>query len=85
MNTAQCSMPSLAASFYPTQGRATGVAWMLAFGRFGAILSTFLVAELIRRKMGFSDIFAIIAIAGGIATLAIIIKQLVHPEHKITR
>jgi AAHS family 4-hydroxybenzoate transporter-like MFS transporter len=29
MNTAQSSMPALAASFYPTQGRATGVAWML--------------------------------------------------------
>ncbi len=84
MNTAQCSMPSLAASFYPTQGRATGVAWMLAIGRFGAILSTFLVAELIRRKMGFGDIFAIIAIPAAIAAIAIAVKQLVHPEHKIT-
>jgi MFS transporter, AAHS family, 4-hydroxybenzoate transporter len=83
-NTAQCSMPSLAASFYPTQGRATGVAWMLAVGRFGAIAGTFLVAELVRRKMGFSDIFMIIAIPGAIAALAITVKQLVHPERKIT-
>jgi MFS transporter, AAHS family, 4-hydroxybenzoate transporter len=81
-NTAQCSMPSLAASFYPTQGRATGVAWMLAVGRFGAIAGTFLVAELVRQKMGFSDIFAIIAIPGAIAAIAIVIKQLVHPERK---
>jgi AAHS family 4-hydroxybenzoate transporter-like MFS transporter len=35
MNGAQSSMPALAAGFYPTQGRATGVAWMLGIGRFG--------------------------------------------------
>jgi MFS transporter, AAHS family, 4-hydroxybenzoate transporter len=29
MNTSQASMPALAAGFYPTEGRATGVAWML--------------------------------------------------------
>ena len=29
MNGAQSSMPAMAAGFYPTQGRATGVAWML--------------------------------------------------------
>ncbi len=82
-NTAQCSMPSLAAGFYPTQGRATGVAWMLAVGRFGAIAGTFLVAELVHRKMGFADIFAIIAIPGIIAASAIAIKQMVHPEKKM--
>lgn len=38
INGAQSAMPSLAARFYPTQGRATGVSWMLGIGRFGAIL-----------------------------------------------
>lgn len=37
MNTAQSSLPALAAAYYPTQGRATGVAWMLGIGRFGGI------------------------------------------------
>ena len=37
MNTAQSSLPSLAAGYYPTQGRATGVAWMMGIGRFGGI------------------------------------------------
>ena len=46
MNTAQSSLPALAAAFYPTQGRATGVAWMLGFGRFGGIAGSFLVAWL---------------------------------------
>ena len=46
MNTAQSSLPALAAAFYPTQGRATGVGWMLGLGRFGGIAGSFLVAEL---------------------------------------
>ncbi len=39
MNGAQSSMPALAAGFYPTQGRATGVARMLGIGRFGGSLA----------------------------------------------
>ena len=46
MNTAQSSMPALAAFLYPTQGRATGVAWMLRrSGRFGGIAGSYLVAN----------------------------------------
>src|SRR5260370_1731995 len=32
MNTAQSSMPALAAAVYPTQGPRTGVAWLLGIG-----------------------------------------------------
>ena len=46
MNTSQSSMPALAAGFYPTAGRATGVSTMLGIGRFGGIAGSFLVAEL---------------------------------------
>ena len=80
MNTAQSSMPALAAGFYPTQGRATGVAWMLGIGRFGGIAGSFLVAELARRQLGFSAIFAIVAVPGVIAALALVVKQFAHPE-----
>jgi MFS transporter, AAHS family, 4-hydroxybenzoate transporter len=80
MNTAQSSLPALAAGFYPTQGRATGVAWMLGLGRFGGIAGSFLVAELARRQMAFSDIFLIVAIPGLIAAAALMIKQFAHPE-----
>ena len=80
MNTAQSSMPALAAGYYPTQGRATGVAWMLGIGRFGGIAGSFLVAELARRHLGFSTIFAIIAIPGVIAAIALLVKQYAHPE-----
>ncbi|KAF3998818.1 MFS transporter [Glaciimonas immobilis] len=75
MNTAQSSMPALAAAFYPTQGRATGVAWMLGLGRFGGIAGSFLVAELTRRQFGFGGIFSVLAVAGLIAAAALLIKQ----------
>lgn len=80
MNTAQSSMPALAAGYYPTQGRATGVAWMLGIGRFGGIAGSFLVAELARRHLDFATIFMVIAVPGVIAAIALLVKQRVHPE-----
>ncbi|ACA15292.1 major facilitator superfamily MFS_1 [Methylobacterium sp. 4-46] len=85
MNTAQSSMPALAAAFYPTQGRATGVGWMLGLGRFGGIAGSFLVAELSRRQLSFGAIFAIVAVPGLIAAAALVIKQLAHPEDRAAR
>lgn len=85
MNTAQSSLPALAAGFYPTQGRATGVAWMLGLGRFGGIAGSFLVAELSRRQMTFSQIFLIVAIPGLVAAAALMVKQAAHPENKPAR
>jgi MFS transporter, AAHS family, 4-hydroxybenzoate transporter len=75
MNTAQSSMPALAAAFYPTQGRATGIAWMLGIGRFGGIAGSYLVAELTRLQLGFTEIFSIVAIAGLLAAFALVVKQ----------
>jgi AAHS family 4-hydroxybenzoate transporter-like MFS transporter len=75
MNTAQSSMPALAAAYYPTRGRATGVAWMLGIGRFGGIAGSFLVAELTARDLDFSQIFTVVAIPGVIAMAALLIKQ----------
>ncbi|MGI4816217.1 MAG: MFS transporter [Janthinobacterium lividum] len=80
MNTAQSSLPALAAAFYPTQGRGTGVAWMLGIGRFGGIAGSFLVAELTRRHFSFAGIFAVVAIAGVVACIALLIKQFAHPH-----
>ena len=80
MNTAQSSMPALAAAFYPTQGRGTGVAWMLGIGRFGGIAGSFLVAELTRQHFTFGGIFAVVAVAGVISCIALLAKQAVHPQ-----
>ncbi|QGZ65898.1 MFS transporter [Paraburkholderia acidisoli] len=80
MNTAQSSLPALAAAFYPTQGRGTGVAWMLGIGRFGGIAGSFLVAELTRRHFTFAGIFSTVAVAGLIAGAALLIKQAARPQ-----
>jgi len=74
MNTAQSSLPALAAGFYPTQGRATGVSWMLGVGRFGGIAGSFLVAELSRRQMAFSQVFTVVALAAVVSTAALLVK-----------
>jgi AAHS family 4-hydroxybenzoate transporter-like MFS transporter len=79
MNTAQSSLPALAAAFYPTAGRATGVSWMLGFGRFGGIAGSLLVAELTRRQFSFADIFAVVAVPGLVAALALLVKRWVQP------
>nr|WP_315591992.1 MFS transporter [uncultured Cupriavidus sp.] len=75
MNGAQSSMPTLAASFYPTQGRATGVAWMLGIGRFGGITGALLGAELLRLHLGFDMIFTLLAVPAFVAAGALVIKQ----------
>jgi MFS transporter, AAHS family, 4-hydroxybenzoate transporter len=80
MNTAQSSMPALAAAYYPTKGRGTGVAWMLGIGRFGGIAGSFLVAELSRRHFTFGGIFAVVATAGVISCVALLIKHSAQPK-----
>jgi AAHS family 4-hydroxybenzoate transporter-like MFS transporter len=75
MNTAQSSLPALAAAYYPTRGRPRGVAWMLGVGRFGGIAGSFLVAELTRRQLGFADVFAVVAVAALLSTVALLVKQ----------
>jgi AAHS family 4-hydroxybenzoate transporter-like MFS transporter len=74
MNTAQSSLPALAAGYYPTQGRATGVAWMLGIGRFGGIAGSFLVAELSRRQLAFSQVFSVVAAAALVSMAALLVK-----------
>lgn len=73
MNTAQSSLPSFAASFYPTSGRSTGVSWMLGIGRFGGIAGSYLVAELIRREMSLEQIFVILALPAAVSTTTLLI------------
>ncbi|WP_028310886.1 MFS transporter [Derxia gummosa] len=80
MNTAQSSMGSLAAAFYPTAGRATGVAWMLGIGRFGGIAGSFLVAEAQAAQLSLPATFTVLAVPGAIAMVALLIKQMRHPD-----
>ena len=75
MNAAQSSMQALAAEYYPTAGRASGVSWMLGIGRFGGIAGSFLVAELSRRHLELPQVFMIVGIPGLIAAAALVVKN----------
>jgi MFS transporter, AAHS family, 4-hydroxybenzoate transporter len=78
LTTSLTSLPALAASYYPTSGRATGVALMLGFGRFGGIAGSFLVAELTGLEMSFAQIFTVVAIASLASAAAILVKELAY-------
>jgi len=67
MNGAQTSMPVLAAESYPTQSRASGVAWMLGAGRMGAVLGAFGGGILMQAGYSMAQIVAGLA---GVAALA---------------
>jgi AAHS family 4-hydroxybenzoate transporter-like MFS transporter len=57
---------------------------MLGLGRFGGIAGSFLVAEMARANLSFTQIFAAVAIPGLISAVALLVKQFVHPEDKST-
>jgi MFS transporter, AAHS family, 4-hydroxybenzoate transporter len=76
-NTSQASLPGLAACYYPTVGRATGVSWMMGMGRFGGIAGSFLVAELARRQFTFEDMFMVLAVPAAVAAGSLLMKSLI--------
>lgn len=77
VNGAQSAMPSLAARFYPTQARATGVSWMLGIGRFGAILGAWSGATLLGLGWNFEQVLTALLVPAALATVAVVIKGLV--------
>ncbi|MCD5971625.1 MFS transporter [Pseudomonas quasicaspiana] len=74
INGAQSAMPSLAARFYPTQGRATGVSWMLGIGRFGAILGAWAGATLLGLGWNFEQVLTTLVVPAALAAIAVLIK-----------
>jgi len=80
VNTGQSAMPSLAAMFYPAQGRATGVSWMIGIGKFGGFIGTLIMGWLIPPftkdgNTNFTPIFLIIGAIVLISMVALIIKN----------
>lgn len=75
MNTAQSSLPALAAGFYPTPCRASGVAWMLGIGRLGGIAGSFMVAQMSAMQFGFTTILDVLALPGLFAAAFLLAKR----------
>lgn len=71
LSGAQATVPAIAAKFYPTEGRATGVAWVLGIGRFGGIAGALAGGTLLQLGWSFATILASLAVPCVIAALVI--------------
>ncbi|MBB5406341.1 AAHS family 4-hydroxybenzoate transporter-like MFS transporter [Paraburkholderia sp. HC6.4b] len=69
LTSAATSTSAYPARVYPTQARATGVAWVLGVGRTGAVAGAFLGGELLTLGWRAADVFGLLAaptlLAGG--------------------
>jgi len=53
----------LAALFYPTQIRSTGVGWSMGMGRFGSFIGPLVVGALVAAKLPITTVFLLIGLA----------------------
>lgn len=70
---ASASMSPLAAHYYPTTSRVTGIAWMLGMGRFGGVAGTMGGAWLLAVGWAFGAIFSLLAIPAVIAAVCLLL------------
>ena len=62
---------SLAATYYPTDIRSTGIGWSIGFGRMGAILGPVIGGGLISLQFDTQQLFVAVAIPGILAACAV--------------
>lgn len=72
LGAAQGSMPVLAAPYYATSARASGVAWMVGIGRIGGILGALTGGVLMQMGLSLSSVLCLIAIPGVVAAVALV-------------
>jgi AAHS family 4-hydroxybenzoate transporter-like MFS transporter len=73
MTGAQMSMLALAALFYPTHGRASGVAWMLGIGRLGGIIGALGGGALSAAGYSMIAILTLMAVPAFVAAIALLV------------
>lgn len=71
---AQVGINALAAGFYPTDSRATGVSWANAVGRTGSVLGSMIGGVLLSFGWSLSTVFIAAAVPAFIAALAMFLK-----------
>ncbi len=81
---AQTSLSALAANFYPTQVRGTGVSWMLGVGRWGAVLGAFIGGPMLKLGWDAQLIFSTLLIPLALAAGAVAIKGSAYKAAKAT-
>ncbi|MCL2653482.1 MAG: MFS transporter [Propionibacteriaceae bacterium] len=77
--SAQSSVAALAALFYPAEGRATGVSWMIGVGKFGGFVGIMLVDALLAASLGIAGILTVVAVVGLICVVALLVKNAIYP------
>ena len=76
----QVGVNALAAGFYPTASRATGVAWANAVGRSGSVLGSMFGGAILASGLGLPVAFAIVGIPVIIAGLSMFLKGKLAPQ-----
>jgi AAHS family 4-hydroxybenzoate transporter-like MFS transporter len=69
----QVGANALAAGYYPTASRATGVSWANGIGRIGSVLGSMIGGVMLSLNWGLPTVFAVVAIPAFIAGLAIFV------------
>jgi AAHS family 4-hydroxybenzoate transporter-like MFS transporter len=77
---AQPGINALAATYYPTYLRSTGVGWGLGIGRLGAIVGPVLGGEFMRLKWSTGDIFFAAAIPAFVSAVAMMFLRKAGPQ-----
>ena len=71
----QPGLNALAATYYPTDLRSTGVGWGLGIGRMGAILGPYVGGMLLARQWGPQQLFLAAAVPALISTITMIVLR----------
>jgi MFS transporter, AAHS family, 4-hydroxybenzoate transporter len=82
---AQVGVNALAAAYYPTTARATGVSWANAVGRIGSVLGSMVGGFLLSLGWDLSTVFTVAAVPALLAAVAMFAKgRLGRPAVKLT-
>lgn len=84
MNGAQSGLQTLAATFYPTHCRATGIAWMQGVGRFGGVAGTMMSAQLLSLQWQADSILMFLSLPALVAAAATVYKLQRYKPHALT-
>jgi MFS transporter, AAHS family, 4-hydroxybenzoate transporter len=72
----QPAVNALAATYYPTTLRSTGIGWSLGIGRIGSIVGPVVGGELIRLNWSNSDIFLAVAVPALLSGLMLMLMSI---------
>ncbi len=75
----QIGINALAAGYYPTASRATGVSWANAVGRTGSVLGSMVGGYLLSLGWALATVFAVAAVPALLAGIALVAKGRLQP------